>query len=1109
MSGAILFLKYKSMKFRFMIKKSHLLIPMLLVSHIAIAQFSRNQNNTIITQRCNQQRFAAGSYFTLEIRNGVLWGWGYNTYGELGTGNQTFTPLPAQVGSDNDWVSVAAGFYHAAAIKANGTLWTWGMGVYGQLGDGTTNSHFAPRQVGKDSQWVAVACGTYHTLALKADGSLWAFGYDFYGQIGDSSNANVVKPRRVGNADNYIAIACGAHHSLALRADGTIWGWGRNSSGELGDGSTANRNAPAQIGLDNNWVSISGGTFHSMGRKADGTLWAWGSNGSGQIGDGTNTDRLSPVKVNADNNWVFAVCGNEHSLAIKADGTLWGWGLNAHGQIGNGTVVNANKPVKVGNKSDYLAAAGGNYHTVISRANGSLYTFGRNNHGQLGAIISNLSLAPILIHKSVHWVYVHSADHTTALKSDGTLWGWGRNDKSQIGDGSTNQRLAPVAVGNDTNWIGIAGSNLTSFGIKTKGTLWAWGANTYGNLGDSTNTTHSNPAQVGKSNLWVAVAASETHTLGLKCDGTLWAWGRNNTGQLGDNSATDQIGPVQIGAGIHWKYIAAGLGHSMAISADGSVYTWGNNNQGQLGYASSGGYTQLPKKVSGLNNCIGLAAGEQHSLVLTANGKVWAFGFNNMGQLGDSTLQSKSTAVEVKLNVTALQVQAGSKHSAALGANGICYFWGSNQNGQAGLGTLNPVIIPNRVANHLNTVNMVAGVNNAAKISSDRQQICVTGDNSYGQLGIGNTNNSNQFICYNYAYRSMDIEIVSKLHYCSGDSLHVYFKALGNFNSGNVFNLELSDSTGNFANAKSIGTAQQDGWIAGIIPYKSKIGNFYKLRIKSSQPAAEGKLWGQNLSITRPVAKINSLPQKAYCHPAIYELHAAFKPGNQYRWLQNGVPVSGSDTLHSDSVSADYQLISTDGFGCADTSSSIKIEVLSNPIILLQPKHNISKLGKDGFFFVKTSLNSDSFQWQRDTGIGFADLPNAGIFAGVRNDSLFINPVNASMKDHVFRCRVFNRAGCEIWSDTAHLEIFYENTIGYKMPSHFIFPNPAHAELYVNFNHSGIINIFNSTGKCVLSTPISGLTKIETLNFASGLYCIQFMDLNKRQISNFKLLIQH
>ncbi len=1092
-----------------MLKKSHLLIAALLLFQSAMGQFSRNQNNSLITQRSNQQRFAAGSYFTLEIRNGVMWGWGYNTYGELGNGTQTFTPLPAQMNTDNDWVSVAAGFYHAAAIKANGTLWAWGMGVYGQLGDGTSYDHFVPKQVGKDSQWVAVACGTYHTLALKADGSLWAFGYDYYGQIGDTANANVYKPHRVGNANNWIAIACGAHHSLALKADGTIWGWGRNGSGELGDGSNSNRNVPVQIGIDNNWVSISGGTYHSMARKADGTLWTWGSNGNGQLGDGTNIDHLSPVKVNNDNNWVFAVCGNEHSLAIKSDGTLWGWGLNAHGQIGNSTVVDANKPVKASSKTDYIAAAGGYYHTVVSRANGSVYTFGRNNHGQLGANISNLSLAPVFIHKAINWVTVHSADHTTALKSDGTLWGWGRNDQSQIGDGSTATRLDPVAVGTDTNWIGITGSNTNGFGIRTNGTLWAWGGNTYGNLGDSSTTNRKNPVQIGKSNQWISISASETHTLGLKCDGTMWAWGRNNTGQLGDNSTTDRIVPIQIGVGTRWKQIAAGQGHSMAIAANGEVYTWGNNNQGQLGYTSSGSYTQLPQKVSGFSDCIGLAAGEQYSLVLDARGKAWAFGNNNFGQLGDSTVQARLSAVLVKLNTTVIQIQAGYKQAAALGANGNCYFWGSNLKGQSGLGAMNQALIPTLIANQFNTVNISAGEKNAAKISCERQQICITGDNSNGQLGLGNTNNSNQFICQNNAYRSMDIDSVSRLHLCAGDSFSVYFKAIGRFTSGNLFNLELSDSAGNFSKSKIIGSTHKDGRVKGFVPYKSGLGNAYRVRIKSTEPLAEGNNCGQNMAISKPNSQIISMPKLAYCKPSVYQVHAKYTAGNIYQWMRNQVAIPGFDTTHSDSVSANYNLISTDAFGCKDTSQSLTIEMLDKPVILTQPKHNITMLGKDGFFFVKSNLLSDSFQWQRDTGNGFNDLPDAGIFYGVHNDSLYINPVNEGMKNHIFRCRVFNRAQCEVWSDTAHLEIFYENIIGIEEAENFIFPNPANTELYINLTHPGVLNIYNSAGICIYSNQIIGLAKINTQQYIPGLYFIQCADLKNRQSHFIKLQITH
>ncbi len=73
------------------------------------------------------------SSFTIE-NDCTLWAWGYNSYGELGLGDNNHRNSPVQVGDATDWVVISAGSYHSLAIKKNGTLWAWGYNSYGELG---------------------------------------------------------------------------------------------------------------------------------------------------------------------------------------------------------------------------------------------------------------------------------------------------------------------------------------------------------------------------------------------------------------------------------------------------------------------------------------------------------------------------------------------------------------------------------------------------------------------------------------------------------------------------------------------------------------------------------------------------------------------------------------------------------------------------------------------------------------------------------------------------------------------------------------------------------------------------------------------------------------
>ena len=167
----------------------------------------------------------------------------------------------------------------------------------GQLGDGTTIGKYSPVQIGTDSDWVSIAAGYAYTVALKSDGTLWAWGRNDNGQLGDGTTTSRLSPVRIGADNNWISIVAGAAHTIALKSDGTLWSWGRNMYGELGDGTTTERHSSVQIGAGGNWVSIAAGGYHSISAKSDGTLWAWGYNAYGQLGDGTTTDRYSPVRI--------------------------------------------------------------------------------------------------------------------------------------------------------------------------------------------------------------------------------------------------------------------------------------------------------------------------------------------------------------------------------------------------------------------------------------------------------------------------------------------------------------------------------------------------------------------------------------------------------------------------------------------------------------------------------------------------------------------------------------------------------------------------------------------------------------------------------------------
>jgi len=253
-----------------------------------------------------------------KMTRGQLWAWGTNYSGQLGIGETGGIRIsPVRVGRSSDWLAAAACLNHSLALKKNGTLWAWGENDWGQLGDGTTDSKDAPVQVGPDDDWARITCGSAHSVALKRDGSLWAWGRNDRGQLGDGTTDNRHQPQKIGADQDWAAISGGREHSLALKGNGTLWAWGYNQAGALGLGDTTQRDEPTQVGSADVWAAIDAGYYHNWALKADGSLWAWGSNGDGQLGDGTRQNRLSPQKIGTGDDWVAVSAGSSHSLGLR------------------------------------------------------------------------------------------------------------------------------------------------------------------------------------------------------------------------------------------------------------------------------------------------------------------------------------------------------------------------------------------------------------------------------------------------------------------------------------------------------------------------------------------------------------------------------------------------------------------------------------------------------------------------------------------------------------------------------------------------------------------------------------------------------------------------
>jgi len=179
--------------------------------------------------------------------------------------------------------------------------------------------------------------------------------------------------------------------------------------------------------------------------------------------------------------------------------------------------------------------------------------------------------------------------------------------------------------------------------------------------------------------------------------------------------------------------------HSLVLN-NGKAWAWGSNQSGQLGDGATID-SSTPLTVSGLDHIIAVASGGAHSLAVTADGKVWSWGANGSGQLGTGSNADSAVPVQVPDLSGISAVAAGDMHSLALGSDGKVWAWGENSSGQLGDGTTVNRNSPVQVESLTDIVAIAAGKLHSMALARDGT-LWSWGGNYNGQLGDGTVANS-------------------------------------------------------------------------------------------------------------------------------------------------------------------------------------------------------------------------------------------------------------------------------------------------------------------------------------------------------------------------------
>ncbi len=717
---------------------------------------------------------AAGYRHSIALRNdGTVWAWGYNYYGQLGDGTNTYRTTPVHVSGIGGVKAVTAGDDHTIALKEDGTVWAWGDNYYGQLGDGTATDRKTPVRVSGISGIKAVAAGDYHTVALKEDGTVWAWGYNYSGQLGDGTIANSTIPVQVSGLSGIKAVAAGDSHTIALKEDGTVWTWGWNSYGQLGDGTTTESTTPVQVSGISGIKAVAAGDYHTVALKEDGTVWAWGRNSEGQLGDGTTANSTTPVQVSGISGIKAVGTGGYHTAALKEDGAVWAWGYNGYGQLGDGTTTNRTIPAQVSGLNGIKSVAAGDYHTIALKEDRTVWVWGDNYFGQLGngesgnvphpmrvylncdeavennaVFLSKLSLSkgqlsPAFTENTFSYTanVPYDTSSITVIPTAGDSGTVITVNGEQVESGGTSN---PISLEAGSNTISVKvtapdGSSVTEYTVTVTrgGSAYLSDLTLSGIPIEFDRNTYSYNASIeyGTASTTVTPTLEDSAASVLvTVNGTELPSGQTAGLNVGTNTISVQVTAID-GVkqtytvtvvrenSIYFKDIAAGDYHTIAIKEDGTVWAWGYNRDGQLGDGTATDRT-TPVQVSGLSGIKAVAAGNYRTIALREDGTVWAWG------------DGWRTPVQVSGLSGVKAVAAGGDHMIALKEDGTVWAWGDNDYGQLGDGTTTRRMTPVQVSG-LSGIKAAAAGNFHTVALKEDGTVWAWGSNFAGQLGDG------------------------------------------------------------------------------------------------------------------------------------------------------------------------------------------------------------------------------------------------------------------------------------------------------------------------------------------------------------------------------------
>lgn len=300
-------------------------------------------------------------------RNGVLWTWGCDTLVKRGKVFSYDFPPPINAIPCKRMervIAVSAGGESTYCITSDGLLWGWGTNRQGRLGTGDTKPRQEPTVILDGVK--AVHAGMDTTFCIRDDDSLWGWGDSNGGCPIPTARKGVQKPVYI--MDHVIQASCNDDMAMAIKTDDTLWGWGECITNQY-------IATPVPLMERMSWQSVpSHGCGYAFAVTRSGDLYSFGISAYGSITPSqVRTNNSLPIKVLAEVEKVWA--GHEVSMILMKNGNLFSSGNNGGGMCGIGKAsAPFHQPAFV--MQDVKEAAVGWYHAMALQNSGDLWIWG-------------------------------------------------------------------------------------------------------------------------------------------------------------------------------------------------------------------------------------------------------------------------------------------------------------------------------------------------------------------------------------------------------------------------------------------------------------------------------------------------------------------------------------------------------------------------------------------------------------------------------------------------------------------------------------------------------------------------------------------------------------